>query len=207
VEVAGCGRNGLKKGALWRRRQVEALPPEDLDAFLKGCGRPFQCTSAMARKVYKALPESSGLRTLAITAIDAGYRAFLWRELELHKGTPFGDWVVIAMCRGSFELGEDERLLALFRDRSAHEMVRASVLYALNNYVEHFPPSEGVRSACREGLGHPTAYGRIGAIWLAKTLGGFEREIEVLLEEESMSEDGTATVASEAQFALEVGPV
>lgn len=182
-----------KHGSIWRKERFRALDSEARDELLADlCGT--RISAKLARYAYCELELTDSGRTYALKRIaddDAApwAPAFLWRELDRHKATEFGDWVIVAMGMGCrWDPGAADRLIAIYHDLEAHPMTRGSTIFGLNHLAElaSWEPrkvlSPGVRETCAEALWDmENPYARAGACWLAKTLGCFARQLSTTL--------------------------
>ena len=186
-----------KHGSIGHRERFRALDSEALRALLDDL-RGTRISARLARYAYRELELTESGRIAALKRIagdDAApwAPAFLWRELDRHRTTAFGDWVIVAMGMGfRWDPGAADLLIAIYHDPDAHPMTRGSAMFGLNHLAEmaSWEPrkvlSPRVRETCAQALWDmQNPYARAGACWLAQTLGGFDERVSELADDDT----------------------
>ncbi|MCE9558458.1 MAG: hypothetical protein K8R88_05855 [Armatimonadetes bacterium] len=191
--------SGTRRTFRTRLKEYLAMEPQDLIWLMRDGKSRF--SAKMARRIYEGSTDfhvrTEILHKLAWD-LNAPWRfAYLWRELEKHKSTEFGDWVLTRMA-GLLESLEDARkMVALYHDIEAHPMVRGCAVFGMHYVLEglEWPDTPGyrerekirelARALCEEAVADPLPYARAGAGWLIEKLGGFESDVERLSKDET----------------------
>src|SRR5438128_2009292 len=119
--------NVPKHGWKWRVEQVKKLTRAELERLIAFNGPHL--SARMARWIYENLLQDDlddyhkhqALERIGWDDAASWSNAYLWRELEKHKGNPLGDWIIVALTRpGAERAGDAERFIEVYEDETAH---------------------------------------------------------------------------------------
>ncbi|MGV3616776.1 MAG: GNAT family N-acetyltransferase [Fimbriimonas sp.] len=198
-----------KHGWKWRTEQVGKLSREELGYALG----QRHVSARLARWVFENRArgdQALEVASLFKIAVDDGapWRLdYLWRVLETSKHDRIGDYALAGLTRpNNLTADSIRRFSEVFYDPSASGALRKGAIGAISlavfcarhhaeyAWVLKVTSEESIQAVCAAALVDDDPHVRVKGISLAKSLGGFEGELDRLARDETVLPETTDTV-------------